>query len=204
MITLICARCRYECQTELQRVICPRCASIIETAVPPPGVLEPLELDQDQAVVFSESTFDLHLSDTETVGSVLEPDLASFEHSEPPERVERFDDVLDLPDSSGSVQYYNPAFAEPNSSEEGILLEQPGPATEKTGVMESDEPAPRVPRLIRLSEPKSVPASSDTFYFVPRERLAFLQGRSWRGPAIVAAVALSGFGLYSLQGKTSP
>src|SRR5262249_4409757 len=116
MMTLICARCRYECQTELQRVICPRCASIIETAVPAPGGLEPLELDQAQAVVFSKSTLDLPPADTETVGSVLEPDpVASFEHSEPPERIVRFDDVLDLPDSSGSVHYYNPAFAEQNS-----------------------------------------------------------------------------------------
>jgi cell division septation protein DedD len=189
MMRLICARCRYECQTELQRVICPRCASIIDTSVEPLGAPEPLELDQNQDFAYTDEDLDLGSAlGLSANDGVLESDLS--------------DEVLDLPESS-PVRSYNPAFAEPDSDEEEIVFEEPVRVT-------TTSPAPEkpislnTPRVIRLSEPRSAPANPEPMYFVPRERLAILQGRSWRGPAMVAAIALAGFGLYSLQGRLSP
>ena len=78
MTRLICARCRYECQTELQRVICPRCASIIDTPAEPPGAAEPLELEQNQGFEYVEEE-DVELSSAlglATSGAISELDVA--------------------------------------------------------------------------------------------------------------------------------
>jgi len=194
MTRLICARCRYECQTELERIICPRCASIIDTPAEPPGATELLGVAQNQKFAYVEEDVDLSSAlGLATTGAVMQPDQA-FDLSP-----DLSDEVLDLPESWQPIHSHNTAFADVDSDEDEVVFEEPA------RVMTSAAPNQNTsPRVIRRSEPKVVPANPEPMYFVPKQRLGILQGRSWRGPAIVAAIAVAGFGLYALQGRTSP
>jgi cell division septation protein DedD len=201
MTRLICARCRYECQTELQRIICPRCASIIDTPAEPPGAPEPLELEQNQEFAYVEEDLS-SAQGLAATGAVLEPEPNLSPNLSPDLSPDLSDEVLDLPESSQPIHSYNPAFAGVDSDEDEVVFEEPARVT--TRVAPNQNTTLNPPRVIRLSEPRVVPANPEPMYFVPKQRLAILQGRSWRGPAIVAAIAVAGFGLYSLQGRTSP
>jgi hypothetical protein len=197
MTRLICARCRYECQTELQRIICPRCASIIDTPAEPSRATELLELDQNQAFAYVDEDVDLSSAlGLATTRAVLEPDLS------PDLSPDLTDDVLDLPESSQPVRSYNPSFAEVDSDEDEVVFEEP--ARVMTSVAPNQNTSLNPPDVLRVSEPKVLPANPEPMYFVPQPRLAMLQGRRWRGPAIVAAIAVAGFGLYALEGRLSP
>src|SRR5207342_1890068 len=105
MTRLICARCQYECQTELERIICPRCASIIDTPAEPPGATDLLGVAQNRKFAYVEEDVDLSSAlGLATTGAVMQPDQA-FGLSP-----DLSDEVLDLPESSQPIHSHNTAF----------------------------------------------------------------------------------------------